>query len=160
MRPIHPFYYFVLLVFLSSCNLLSSDHDTETNLKVEPLQDSYALENDTEVKLLVKNVSSKTIYSSVCEHGYVEELDDSKITNALIYDPQCVCDCTFSIKPGKERELTVRGTYILIHDGFLFTTDRKYVINPDFFWDKNLTEHISSDTYKKSPITLTKKPSD
>lgn len=145
------------ITLLAGCNTLSNDSEDSIIVRIDPVAESYNLDRDTEIGLLANNLSSNTIYYSTCDSGTIEEIEDSNISQSVVYENPCECICTFPIKSGKVDTIQVEGYLIQEFDELQFSKDLRYRVFPHFYTDQDLSRRISLSAIEMSPIVITRK---
>lgn len=104
----------------------------------------YELTDSTLIDLSIKNISSSPIYYNTCDSRTIEEVENRKITESIIFTNPCMCTCVITIHPNEQTELNIIGYFITQHSGKLKLTESiSYKILPHFYKDKAQKKQIS-----------------
>lgn len=87
-----------VLLFLSGCSLFGPE---EQVLELTTNQQTYSLDKETIIEVIVENVSNEVIYFSSCMPTRLEEVDGKRVVGTLGF-PVCQCICSRTLQPGEQ----------------------------------------------------------
>ncbi|MBO6795521.1 MAG: hypothetical protein JJ895_16565, partial [Balneolaceae bacterium] len=97
--------------------------DVDSVAQVNTGSQEYVLTDSTFIDLTIKNLSNSPIYYNTCDSRTIEEWQNEKVTQSIIFTNPCKCNCVITVQPGEEKELYINGYFINQHKENLTLTE-------------------------------------